>query len=89
MGPQASPRAYGEPPALRWRAVRRHVAVDQAEAGFAFVRLDIEADPATVHQLVVAPRSHQFAGVDVNSAISSLTPSAKVTCTPLSDSAIA
>jgi hypothetical protein len=65
MGPQAGPGADGEPTALRWRAVRGHVAVDQAEAGFALVRLDVEADPATVRQLGVTPRPHQLASIGI------------------------
>jgi len=49
-------------------AIGRLVAVDQAEARLAFVRLDVEADPSTVSQLGMATGSHQLAGMGVRLA---------------------
>lgn len=68
MNAQAGSRADGQPEASGWRTVRRFVAVDQAEARFAFVRLDVEADSSAIRQLGMATRSHHLARVRIGLA---------------------
>lgn len=65
MGAQAGSGSDGQPVAIGWGAICGFVAVDQAEAGFAFVRLDIEADSSAVGQLWVATNAHQLASVGI------------------------
>jgi hypothetical protein len=60
---KTSSRTNSEPEAFGRCAIGRLIAIDQAEARFAFVALDVEADSTAVGQLGMATCAHQLAGM--------------------------
>lgn len=65
MRPQTGPWADRQPAALGGRSIGRFVAVDEPKARLAIVRGDVEAYPATVRQLRMAPGAHQLADIGI------------------------
>lgn len=61
--------ADGKPKSFGWCAIGGLIAVDQTEAWFAFVVLDIEADSTAVDQLRMTTWAHQLTGMGIGLAL--------------------
>jgi hypothetical protein len=69
VGAKSCPGANGQPATLRGCTVVGLVAIDQPEARFAFIAIDVKANTSAVGQLAVAPRAHQLTTMGIGLAL--------------------